>query len=143
MSAKSTTKEEGTMNDGFTKLSEASFAEDWDSPEDEVYDIAAREQRLEELLAAAREELELDASGSMPLDTLFDGAKLDIAAAALDLARGLRKKGDIVADKGWHLRECALAFDWLHYQIESPCTCESDCKALADWDQLLRGLGDG
>jgi hypothetical protein len=35
----------GMMNDGATELSEASFAEDWDSAEDRVYDPTTGEER--------------------------------------------------------------------------------------------------
>lgn len=37
--------EESTMNDAFTRLSEASFAKDWESDEDKVYDHTTAEER--------------------------------------------------------------------------------------------------
>ncbi|KKM73385.1 hypothetical protein LCGC14_1410990 [marine sediment metagenome] len=36
---------DASMNDGVTKLSEASFAEDWDSAEDRVYDPTTKAER--------------------------------------------------------------------------------------------------
>lgn len=64
----------------------------------------------------------------------------ELPAVAVGLARALRAKGEEVDGKGWHLRECALAYDWGHYQIESPCTCEPDRQALARWDEVLAQL---
>ena len=59
------------------------------------------------------------------------------------LARALRAHGDVVEDKGWHRRECTLAYDWSHYQIESPCTCGPDRDALDRWGVLTKELSDG
>ncbi|KKL22102.1 hypothetical protein LCGC14_2438830, partial [marine sediment metagenome] len=51
------------------------------------------ELELEELIAAARQEIAQDAPGPMPIDTLLDGTKIDVLAVALALARALRAKG--------------------------------------------------
>lgn len=65
--------EQGTMNDGVTRLSEASFARDWGSAEDRVYDPTTK---LSEQLH----------SYALNLTLWTDDAKLDELAALLHLA---------------------------------------------------------
>ncbi len=95
------------------------------------------ELELEWLIEAATAELTLDTPGLLPINTLLNVTKIDALTVTLALARALRAKGAEVEDHGWHLSECALAFDWSHYQLWSPCTCKSDKDAIAGFDQLL------
>ena len=65
-----------------------------------------------------------------------------LAAVALSLARALRSHGAEVEDRGWHIRECVLAVDWSHYQIESPCSCEIERSAVASFIKAMLGGDD-
>lgn len=111
------TDEQHTTNtDSFATLSEASFAEDWDSEEDRVYD--EREAKLAALLT------------EHPGDARLG----PFAAVALRMAWALRA-----------VSPCAL-YNGLDDAGEA-VLCEGCDKiigpALADWDRLLEGLGDG
>ena len=87
----------------------------------------AAELELERLIAAARQELEIEAPGPMPLDTLFDGAKLDIAAVALGLARALRAAGEVEH----HLEKCRHC----NAPIEKFETAFANCEIVAPLDR--------
>ncbi len=92
-------EEQTTNTDSFATLSEASFAEDWDSKEDRVYDEP--EARLAALLAA---------NGPLPNEHYHP-----LAAAALRLARALRaawnEKPTMSPEEMYRLSQEAFA-DW-------------------------------
>ena len=121
--------EHTTNADSFATLSEASFAEDWGSREDRVYDEP--EARLAALLAA---------NGPLPNEHYHA-----LAAAALRLARALRDQGSELEGNWWHLKDCGAAYDWVHFQEVSGCDvmCAEAQKHLAEWDRLLRSLNGG
>ena len=49
---------ESTMNDAFTRLSEAGFDEDWGSAEDQVYDHTTAEERGEWMISSRGQPVE-------------------------------------------------------------------------------------
>ena len=148
-------KEEQTTNaDSFATLSEASFAEDWDSKEDRVYD--EQDAKLLALLKAAspgRWKAQRDNAGRMllsvyddelqdwrelgefylhPLRRDADRANARLAALAPGLAVALRLARALRA-KTHNGRQVGATH---------PTPCD-DCKVLADWDRVLKGLSDG
>ncbi len=74
--------------------------------------------------------------------TPLEQSGLDALAGWAAAIQALRSHGAEVEDRGWHVRECVLAVDWSHYQIESPCSCEIERKALASFVKAVLGGDD-
>lgn len=152
--------EQGTMNNSPAHLSEDSFAKDWDSPEDRVYDTAGREAKLLSATASrprpwrarpptysgSDDLVVVDARGWVIATLQRDVAHLLTLdpVAAVDLARALRGQGSELEENWWHLKDCTAAHDWVHSQEVSECdlACHEAQEALARWDEVLAGLGD-
>lgn len=118
-------EEQTTNAESFATLSEASFAEDWGSKEDRAYDEP--EAKLAALLAA---------NGPLPNEHYHA-----LAAVALRLARALRRWSEIVEDTV-NCGSCTDSACEAHLmQYENALT--EAAKALAEWDRVLKRLGDG
>ena len=149
--------EDASMNDVPAKLSEASFAEDWDSKEDRVYDSA--ETKLLALIKAAMPGpwvvRHRDVGGDAYTDEMSSGLGLEVEGPPEPALRGqYAKSAD--ARLAALAPGLAVAVDLARalrdYEDGELCVCkegdeDAGCmtcvaqKALARWDEVLAELG--